>query len=122
MAGWAAVGKRSGALTAAVAARRGPCVPERGQTRPLTPNSPRLPHPHTQDEREKKWRIQAVSAAPGSFESRKALPVPWRGLRDDALSQAADVPGCVFVHASGFIGGAATQEAVLALARKSLAM
>ena len=49
---------------------------------------PPLP-PLPQDEREKKWRIQAVGVAPGSFDSRKALPVPWRGLRDAELRCAA---------------------------------
>lgn len=84
---------------------------------------PSLPLPPitTQDDRAKTWRIQAVSAAPGSFESRKALPEAWRGLRDEALSEATGVPGCVFIHASGFIGGAATKEGVLALARLALA-
>ncbi|CCA74573.1 related to Gamm1 protein / Ni-binding urease accessory protein (UreG) [Serendipita indica DSM 11827] len=67
-----------------------------------------------------KWRIQAVPVSSESFESRKALPDEWRGLRDDALSQATGVPGCVFVHASGFIGGAQTREGVEALARLAL--
>lgn len=31
-----------------------------------------------EDDREKAWRIQAVAIAPNSFESRKALPEPWR--------------------------------------------
>lgn len=74
-----------------------------------------------EDEREKKWRVQAVGAAPGSFESRKALPVPWRGLRDAELSAAACLPGCVFVHASGFIGGHETLEGALEMARRALA-
>jgi uncharacterized UPF0160 family protein len=52
-----------------------------------------------------KWRIQAVPVSSGSFDSRKALPQEWRGLRDDALSSATGVPGCIFIHASGFIGG-----------------
>jgi uncharacterized UPF0160 family protein len=52
-----------------------------------------------------KWRIQAVPLSSGSFESRKALPQEWRGLRDDTLSSATGVPGCIFIHASGFIGG-----------------
>lgn len=51
------------------------------------------------------WRVQAVPKTPESFESRKALPEVWRGLRDDALSQASGVDGCIFIHASGFIGG-----------------
>jgi hypothetical protein len=53
-----------------------------------------------------KWRIQAVPRSPDSFESRKALPEPWRGLRDEELSAKTGVPGCIFIHASGFIGGA----------------
>lgn len=83
-----------------------------------------------------KWRIQAVPVTPESFESRKALPQEWRGLRDDALSQLTGVPGCIFIHASGFIGGrlistssiriltfpsgAQTKEGVEALARLAL--
>ena len=57
------------------------------------------------DETGGQWRVQAVPVAPESFESRKALPEVWRGLRDDELSKASGVDGCVFVHASGFIGG-----------------
>lgn len=74
-----------------------------------------------EDEREHKWRLQAVPPAPASFEQRKSLPAAWCGLRDDALSEASGVPGCVFVHANGFIGGNATYEGALALARKAVA-
>ncbi|KAL4427135.1 hypothetical protein ABPG77_001139 [Micractinium sp. CCAP 211/92] len=75
-----------------------------------------------EDERERKWRIQAVGVAPGSFDSRKALPVPWRGLRDAELSAACGIPGGVFVHASGFIGGNDTLEGAVAMAAKALEM
>jgi len=51
------------------------------------------------------WRVQAVPVSPESFESRKALPESWRGLRDDVLSETSGVSGGIFVHASGFIGG-----------------
>lgn len=74
-----------------------------------------------EDEREKKWRIQAVPPSAGSFEQRKGLPEAWRGLRDEALSAACGVPGGVFVHASGFIGGNATYEGALEMARKAVA-
>ncbi|PVG01193.1 Ni-binding urease accessory protein [Serendipita vermifera] len=67
-----------------------------------------------------KWRIQAVPVSSESFESRKALPKEWRGLRDETLSQTTGVPGCIFVHASGFIGGAQNRESVEALARLAL--
>lgn len=48
---------------------------------------------HPQDTREKKWRIQAVSVQPGSFENRRSLPASWRGLRDEELSNASGIPG-----------------------------
>jgi uncharacterized UPF0160 family protein len=73
-----------------------------------------------EDDREKAWRVQAVSIHHGSFVSRKALPEPWRGLRDDTLSQLTGIPDCIFVHASGFIGGCRTKEGALNLAKKAL--
>lgn len=57
------------------------------------------------DETGKNWRVQAVPVSPESFDSRKALPEAWRGVRDDELSKLSDIDGCIFVHASGFIGG-----------------
>ncbi|KAF3794445.1 UPF0160 protein [Nymphaea thermarum] len=73
-----------------------------------------------EDDRSKHWRVQAVAVSPDKFESRKPLPSPWRGLRDDELSKEADIPGCVFVHMSGFIGGNLTYEGALAMARAAL--
>lgn len=75
-----------------------------------------------QDERAKQWRVQAVSLAPDRFESRKALPAQWRGLRDDELSNEAKIPGCVFIHMSGFIGGNHSFEGALAMARAALTL
>ena len=57
------------------------------------------------DETAGTWRIQAVPTSPDSFESRKALPEAWRGLRDEKLSEVSGIDGGIFVHASGFIGG-----------------
>jgi uncharacterized UPF0160 family protein len=57
------------------------------------------------DETGTNYRIQAVPVSSESFESRKALPEAWRGLRDDELSKVTGIDGGVFVHASGFIGG-----------------
>lgn len=58
------------------------------------------------DETAGNWRVQAVPLSPESFESRKALPEAWRGLRDEELSKASGIEGGIFIHASGFIGGA----------------
>ena len=57
-----------------------------------------------------------------SFENRKALPAEWRGLRDDELSKVSGIDGCVFVHASGFIGGNKSYEGALQMAQKALEM
>mmetsp|Transcript_6783 Transcript_6783/g.25058 ORF Transcript_6783/g.25058 Transcript_6783/m.25058 type:complete len:365 (+) Transcript_6783:319-1413(+) len=68
------------------------------------------------------FRVQAVSVTAQSFESRKALPAAWRGLRDAELSSEAKIPGCVFVHVGGFIGGHATEEGARKMAIAALAM
>lgn len=67
-----------------------------------------------------KWRVSTVSLTSTSFKFRKGLPEPLRGLRDQELSEKSGVPGCIFIHAAGFIGGAQTQESVLKLAQMSL--
>lgn len=67
-----------------------------------------------------KWRVQAVSVSLESFESRKALPEAWRGIRDEQLSQISGIPQCVFVHQSGFIGGNHTKEGALRMAHDAL--
>jgi len=66
------------------------------------------------------WRIQAVPVEENSFASRIPLHKEWRGLRDAELSEKSGIPGCVFVHASGFIGGAMSYEGVLQMAKLSL--
>jgi len=68
-----------------------------------------------------KWRIQAVPVSKDSFQSRKALPEPWRGARDDQLDAITSIPGGVFVHASGFIGGNKTFQGAKAMADKAVA-
>ncbi|CAL5344189.1 unnamed protein product [Camellia sinensis] len=73
-----------------------------------------------QDERSENWRVQAVAISPDKFESRKPLPSPWRGLTDEELSEAAGIPGCTFVHMSGFIGGNQTYKGALDMAKTSL--
>ena len=64
--------------------------------------------------------LQAVPEKPTGFASRHALLEEWRGLRDEELSKKAGIDGLVFVHASGFTGGAKTRDGALNLAIKSL--
>ncbi|XVF10135.1 hypothetical protein REPUB_Repub07fG0156800 [Reevesia pubescens] len=73
-----------------------------------------------QDDRSENWRLQAVAVSPDKFESRKPLPLPWRGLEGNKLSEVAGIPGCVFVHMSGFIGANKSYEGAVAMTRASL--
>uniref|UniRef100_A0A6T6PCI7 Metal-dependent protein hydrolase n=1 Tax=Timspurckia oligopyrenoides TaxID=708627 RepID=A0A6T6PCI7_9RHOD len=70
----------------------------------------------------KRWRIQCVPVHEVSFESRLALPEEWRGLTHDELSDVSGIPGCMFVHPTGFIGGNVSYKGVLKMALKSLEM
>ena len=67
-----------------------------------------------------KWRVQCVSVTKDSFESRRPLREEWRGVRDEALSRISGIEGCVFVHASGFIGGNSTKDGAMEMARRSM--
>jgi len=69
-----------------------------------------------------RWRIQCVGEAGVAFKSRLPLPEAWRGKRDEELAKISGINGTVFVHNTGFIGGAQTYEGVLEMARSSLRM
>ncbi|OQR72355.1 UPF0160 protein MYG1 [Tropilaelaps mercedesae] len=64
------------------------------------------------------YRVQAVAIKDGSFSLR--LPLPWKGRRDEQLSRETNIPGCVFVHSTGFIGGNKTKEGAIQMAIKAL--
>jgi len=66
------------------------------------------------------YRVQCVPKKLGSFENRLSLLEQWRGLREEALSSKSGIPGCIFVHANGFIGGNRTFEGALKMAKTSL--
>lgn len=72
------------------------------------------------DEPDSKWRIRSVSVEGGGFDNRKDLPDAWKGVRDEKLDEVSGIPGGVFVHASGFIGGNKTYEGALKMAQKAL--
>ena len=67
------------------------------------------------------WRVQAVTVEGTAFANRVSLPEPWRGLRDAELAEKAGIPGARFCHAAGFIGGADTKDAALAMAHAAIA-
>jgi uncharacterized UPF0160 family protein len=66
------------------------------------------------------WRVQCVTKNGSTFENRLSLPEPWRGFRDQELSNISGIDGCIFVHATGFIGGNKTRAGALEMARKAL--
>lgn len=70
------------------------------------------------------WRIQAVPASLGSFQTRKALPESWAGLRGAELAAAVRAMGgemedseAVFCHPGRFICGATSFDAAMQMAR-----
>jgi uncharacterized UPF0160 family protein len=66
------------------------------------------------------WRVQCVPEKTKNFTNRLSLKKEWCGLRDDELSQISGIPGCVFVHANGFIGGNKSKEGALRMAQETL--
>jgi uncharacterized UPF0160 family protein len=68
------------------------------------------------------WRVQCVPNELGSFANRKSLPESWRGIRDNHLSELTGIKDCVFVHASGFIGGNKTKAGALEMATQALTL
>lgn len=88
------------------------------------------------------WRVQAVPVSENSlfvnrlvvavfnvltffshsyfYFCRLPLPEDWRGLRDQELSEVSGIPGCIFVHVSGFIGGNQSSKGAIEMAKKAL--
>ncbi|XP_055312555.1 MYG1 protein C27H6.8 [Sitodiplosis mosellana] len=61
-------------------------------------------------------RVICVPKTANSFLCRKFLPPSWRGIRDEAVAAVSGVTDAKFVHATGFIGGGKTRDAVLEMA------
>lgn len=67
------------------------------------------------------WYCRAIPPEPDSFGQRLALPEAWRGLQEEAFSQAAGIPDGVFCHPSGFICGARSRASAVRLAEQAIA-
>lgn len=67
----------------------------------------------------KSWRVMAVNHESQVFVPRLKLPDKWCGLRAQELSEVSGIPGCIFVHAAGFIGGNETMEGAMMMAVKT---
>ncbi|XP_018332499.1 UPF0160 protein MYG1, mitochondrial isoform X2 [Agrilus planipennis] len=66
------------------------------------------------------WRVQGIPVQPDSFICRVFLHKDWRGVRDEELSKVSGIPGSIFCHSTGFIGGNKTRTGALEMAIKSL--
>ena len=67
------------------------------------------------------WRIQCMTVDEHSFKNRLSIGHSnFHGLRGENLSSLWNIPGCIFIHASGFIGGNRTYDGALQMAHKSL--
>ena len=66
------------------------------------------------------WRVLAIGVKDEGFKSRLPLKEDWRALRDSDLVAKSGIEGCIFVHASGFIGGNATKEGALQMAIETM--
>uniref|UniRef100_A0A1I8BNE7 UPF0160 protein MYG1, mitochondrial n=1 Tax=Meloidogyne hapla TaxID=6305 RepID=A0A1I8BNE7_MELHA len=67
----------------------------------------------------RRWRLQAIPISETSgFDNR--VKIPWMGARDKDLEEQSGIPGAIFVHTNGFIGGAKTKEGALNMAIKTI--
>lgn len=85
----------------------------------LNLNNQELKYVMYQD-KDKSWRIQCIPLEENSFKNRLSLPSEWCGLRDAELSKLVQIEDCIFVHASGFIGGNKTYEGALKMLQYAL--
>lgn len=67
------------------------------------------------------WYCRTVPPEPNSFGQRLSLPEAWRGLQEQAFSEAAGIPDGVFCHPSGFICGARSRDSAVRLAELAIA-
>lgn len=66
------------------------------------------------------FRVRAIPISDESFILKVPLLEQWRGLRDLELEAVSGIKDVIFVHSTGFIGGAKTREAALQMARLTL--
>ena len=66
------------------------------------------------------YRVQTIPVSMGSFNYRVGIKEEWRGLRNDELVKCSNIGDIVFVHTSGFIGGAKSLESSIKMAEHSL--
>ena len=68
----------------------------------------------------KGYNVQCVPNEPDSNIMRHGLPESWRGLSVEELRQVTGVSDALFVHPTGYIGGAQSLEGALLMAEKAV--
>lgn len=72
-------------------------------------------------DRKRGWRVQSLPlSAAERFKNRVTAPESWLGLDNAALDQATGLKDTIFVHKTGFTGGAMEFETTLEMARRWL--
>lgn len=66
------------------------------------------------------FRVSTVPPKADSFDMRVPLKKEWRGLRDDELKKVSGFDDAIFVHNTGFIGGAKSQQSAVRMAELSI--
>ncbi len=69
---------------------------------------------------ENDFRVQTVPLSQGNFKFRKGLLENWRGMEREKLAELSGIHDIVFVHSSGFIGGAKSFESAKKMAVEAL--
>lgn len=69
-------------------------------------------------DRKRGWRIQSLPYSKAEiFKNKCSAPIEWRGLDNEALDKKTGLKNTIFVHRSGFTGGAITFEDALEMAK-----
>lgn len=66
------------------------------------------------------YRVLTIPKSLGSFDFRKGIYSKWRGLDLEELKKESGIEDIIFVHRTGFIGGAETYESALKMVEISL--
>lgn len=77
---------------------------------------------YTDGSESQKWRATAMPINLKSFECRVPLKEEWRGKRDEELQEASGISDALFVHMSGFTGGASSLKSIKDMVRKTLGL
>lgn len=72
------------------------------------------------DAGEPNFYVYAVPECVDSFRCKEPLKAEWRSLRDKELSAVSGIDGCVYVHATGFLGINETLEGAVEMCEKTL--